>query len=167
MRHVLYTALLSALAAPALAQQGDGTDVSTQANTFKPPKVDASAERIASLTVPAGFTIKPFATELKNVRILVVSPDGTVYASRRDQGDIIMLKDADGDGVADAPAVQVAHRAGAHGLAIHDGKMYVATVKEVFSAPINPDGTAGRSDNVAGRPAGRRPAPEPHARLRP
>ena len=34
----------------------------------------------------------------------------------------------------------MANRAGAHGLAIHDGKLYLATVKEVFVAPIRSDG---------------------------
>jgi Raf kinase inhibitor-like YbhB/YbcL family protein len=75
------------------------------------------------------------------VRILATAPDGTVYATRREQGDVLMLKDADGDGRADGPPVQVAHRAGAHGLAVHDGKLYLVTVKEVFVANIRPDGT--------------------------
>ncbi|RYG99498.1 MAG: PEBP family protein, partial [Alphaproteobacteria bacterium] len=143
MKRSLCVALALALSPAVHAQQGDGTDVATEAHTFKPAKVDASDERIATLKIPPGFSIKPFAKDLLNVRVIVVAPDGTVYASRRDQGDVIMMRDTDGDGVADGPPVEVAHRAGAHGLAIHDGKFYLATVKEVFAAPINPDGTLG------------------------
>lgn len=147
---LLATALSLACLVPAHAQQNDGTDVSATVNTFKPAKVDATDARIAGLTVPKGFTVTPFATGLKNARILVVAPDGTVYLSRRDQGDVLMLKDTDGDGVADGAPVPVAHRAGAHGLAIHQGKLYLATVKEVFSAPIRPDGTLGELTMLLG-----------------
>jgi Raf kinase inhibitor-like YbhB/YbcL family protein len=150
MKTILASGILVASALPALAQQGDGVDVSTAANTFKPAKVDATPERFGSLKVPAGFTIKPFAQDLKNIRIIVVAVDGTVYASRRDQGDVIMLKDANGDGMADGAPVVVANRAGAHGLAIHEGKLYLATVKEVFAAPINSDGTLGELTMLLG-----------------
>jgi Raf kinase inhibitor-like YbhB/YbcL family protein len=127
----------------AFAQQGDGTDVSVQAHTFKPAKAPAADEKIAQLKVPDGFSIRPFARDLKNIRIVAVAPDSAVYVSRRDQGDVILLKDADGDGHADAPPVVVANRPGAHGLAIKDGKLYLATVKEVFVADIQADGTLG------------------------
>lgn len=143
---VLAGLLLPAVAGvtfPALAQQGDGTQVGTQANTFKPAKVPISPERVAALQAPAGFTVSTFATGLRNARILAVAPNGTVYLSRRDQGDILMLRDIDGDGRADGAPVQVANRPNAHGLAIKDGKLYVATVKEIFVADIQADGTLG------------------------
>jgi Raf kinase inhibitor-like YbhB/YbcL family protein len=125
----------------AQAQQGDGTRVAIAAAIVKPDKVEATPDRIASLKAPPGFKVSAFATGLKNIRIIAVAPDGTIYVSRRDQGDVVMLKDLDGDGRADGPAVTVASRAGAHGLAIRDGKLYLATVKEVFVADIQRDGT--------------------------
>jgi Raf kinase inhibitor-like YbhB/YbcL family protein len=128
------------LSASCFAQQGDGTRVAIATAVVKPAKVDATAERVAALTAPAGFTVSTFATGLKNIRIIAVAPDGTIYLSRRDQGDVLMLKDADNDGRADGPPVIVANRAGAHGLAIRDGKLYLATVKEVFVADIQRDG---------------------------
>jgi Raf kinase inhibitor-like YbhB/YbcL family protein len=128
------------LAPHGYAQQGDGTRVAIATAVVKPAKVDASAERIAALKAPAGFAVTAFATGLKNIRVIAVAPDGTVYVSRRDQGDVLMLKDADNDGRADGPPVVVASRAGAHGLAIRDGKLYLATVKEIFVADIQRDG---------------------------
>jgi Raf kinase inhibitor-like YbhB/YbcL family protein len=138
------TALVALSLAPAaLAQQGDGTRVPIRTTVFKPDKVEATPARIAALKAPAGFTVTPFAMGLKNARIIAVAPDGAVYVSRRDQGDVLLLEDRDGDGKADGAPVVVASRAGAHGLAIKDGKLYLATVKEVFVADILPDDRLG------------------------
>jgi glucose/arabinose dehydrogenase len=148
-RHFALVAAAAATMA-AQAQQGDGTEVRIRANVFKPAKVPPTPDRIAALKVPKGFKVSVFADGLKNARIVAVAPDGTVYLSRRDQGDVLMLKDANGDGHADGPPVKVASRPGAHGLAIHDGKLYLATVKEIFVAPIQPDGTLGAMEMIVG-----------------
>jgi Raf kinase inhibitor-like YbhB/YbcL family protein len=138
---IFLTALLAANGC--LAQQGDGTRVAIATAIVKPAKVDATPERIEALKAPPGFKVSAFATDLKNIRIIAVAPDGTIYVSRRDQGDVLMLKDVNQDGRADGPPVVVASRAGAHGLAIRDGKLYLATVKEVFVADILRDGALG------------------------
>ncbi|UYB50659.1 YbhB/YbcL family Raf kinase inhibitor-like protein [Xanthomonas sp. AM6] len=143
MRRILSVALLGLLVGHAHAQQGDGTDVPAQVHTFKPDKVDATPRQIAGLKVPAGFQVKAFATGLKNARIIAVAPGGNIYVSRRDQGDVLLLKDANDDGKLDAPPKVVANRSGAHGLAIRDGQLYLVTVKELFVAPILNDGTLG------------------------
>ncbi|HYG07104.1 MAG TPA: YbhB/YbcL family Raf kinase inhibitor-like protein [Stenotrophomonas sp.] len=136
---ILTVACLLAFAAS--AQQGDGTDVAAQVHTFKPDKRPADAQAIAGLRVPSGFSIKPLATGLENVRILVVADNGDIYASRREQGDVLLLRDRDEDGQLDAPPQVVARRAGAHGLAIQGDALYLATPKEVFRAAIRADGT--------------------------
>lgn len=100
--------------------------------------------------MPGGFKVTAFATALKNPRMLVVAPDGTIYVSRRDQGDVVMLKDRNGDGVADDGGVIVANRPNAHGLAIRDGKLYIATVKEIFVADILADGLLGPLSMIVG-----------------
>jgi Raf kinase inhibitor-like YbhB/YbcL family protein len=125
------------------AQQGDGTNVSISTHVFKPAKVEATPARISEIRAPKGFSVSAFATELKNVRVLAVAPDGKVYASRRDQGDVLLLEDANGDGRADGAPITVANRPGAHGLAIKDRKLYIATVKEVFVGDIRADGSVG------------------------
>ncbi len=149
-RSALLATVLSAAAASAIAQQGDGTRVGFPVHIFKPAKVDPTPERIAQLKMPAGFAINVFANGLKNARVIAVAPDGTVYVSRRDQGDVLMLKDADGDGVADGAPVVVANRSGAHGLAIRDGKFYLVTVKGLFVADILSDGRLGQLTMLIG-----------------
>ncbi|MFO1399151.1 MAG: YbhB/YbcL family Raf kinase inhibitor-like protein [Burkholderiales bacterium] len=127
----------------ARAQQGDGTRVQASTNVWKPAKVEATGERIAALKVPAGFKVSVFASGLKNVRVIAVAPNGDVYASRRDQGDVVLLRDADADGRADNPPAIVANRPHAHGLAIRDNRLYLVTVKELYFADIKADGTLG------------------------
>ncbi len=134
----------------AWAQQNDGTHVSATVSVDKPAKVEATPERMRALKVPSGFTVTPFAQGLQNVRVIAVDPQGRIYATRRDQGDVILLKDEDRDGRADAPAQSVLSRPGAHGLAIRDNKLYLATVKEIFVADIRPDGTLGPATMLLG-----------------
>lgn len=152
MARLLRAALAGALglAGTAGAQQNDGTDVRVAAHVYKPAKVAATPERIAALQLPKGFEVTVFADGLLNPRILAVAPDGTLYVSRREQGDVLMFKDADRDGRADGTPVAVLHRPGAHGLAIHDGRLYVATSREVFVAPIQTDGTLGAAEMIIG-----------------
>jgi Raf kinase inhibitor-like YbhB/YbcL family protein len=140
---MIAAALATATLAPVHAQQGDGTDVTVPAVVFKPRQVEPTRERLRSLEVADGLAVTKFAEGLGNARILAVAPAGHVYVTRREEGDVLMLHDADGDGRADGAPKTVARRAGAHGLAIHDGQLYLATVREVFVAPIRPDGTLG------------------------
>jgi len=150
MKTPIALASMLALSGAAWAQQGDGTRVAIPSNIFKPAKVEATPERIAALKLPAGFTATPFAKGLKNARILAVAPNGDVYVSRRDQGDVLLLRDTNGDGVADGAPVTVAMRPGAHGLAIRDNKLYLVTVKELFVADILADGRLGELTMLAG-----------------
>ena len=67
-----------------------------------------------------------------NSGIIAVSDQGFVYVSRREEGDVLLLKGENGDGKADKTPVQVVSRAQAHGLASKDNNLYLVTVKEVF-----------------------------------
>ena len=91
-------------------------------------------QRIKTLKLPAGFSVAKFA-EIANPRILAVSNDGTVYVSQRTPGTLSMLKDTNGDGVADVQKV-VAEKKQMHGVFVDGSKIYLATVKEVFVAHI-------------------------------
>ena len=98
-------------------------------------------QRIKSLKLPAGFSIAKFA-EIANPRILAVAANGTVYVSQRTPGTLTMLRDTNGDGVADIQKV-VAEKKQMHGVYIDGNKIYLATVKEVFVADIKSDGALG------------------------
>jgi Raf kinase inhibitor-like YbhB/YbcL family protein len=96
---------------------------------------------LAQLHVPEGFVITRAAMGLGNPRVVVVASDGTVYVTRRDQGDVLMLKEV-GDGTLAGP-VRAASRPNVHGLALYQGKAYLATPHEIFRGDILGDGTFG------------------------
>ncbi|QJW90352.1 sorbosone dehydrogenase family protein [Spirosoma taeanense] len=118
------------------------TTAQIQGNVFEPALVPATDERIAQLKVPAGFAIAKFADQLGKPRMLTVSQSGNVYVTSREAGTVTLLRDTNGDGKADQKQV-VATIKGVHGLTIFTGKMYLVSVKEVYSATINTDGTLG------------------------
>jgi len=109
---------------------------------FRPALLPASDENVNQLKVPAGFKLNKFAQDLGKPRILLAAPNGRIYASDRDAGIVMLLTDANGDGIAEDKKT-VANLKQIHGLAIHEGKMYMVAVKEVYSADINADGTLG------------------------
>ncbi len=114
---------------------------SVEAKVFKPMKLDATPERLSGLSVPDDFEIEVFAEGLEAPRMMAEAENGDIYVTRRQPiGDVLLLRDADGDGEVNPP-VTVAKIPAVHGIAIRDGKVYLAAVREVFVADIQPDGT--------------------------
>ena len=72
---------------------------------------------------------------------------GTAYITRRTEGDVIRLDDADGDGTYEG-FTEVASRPGMHGIAFDGDTVYLATVKDVYTAPVNADGTFGELTRI-------------------
>lgn len=140
----------AALAAPSvlLAQPegrvGQYSDVTVTGAILEPePREPAEDEELAAgFRLAPGATVGVYARDLVNPRILAVSPDGTLYATRRSVGDVVMLRDGDGDGRADPP-VTVASRPGMHGIAFDGATAYLATVNDVYAADVAPDGRFG------------------------
>lgn len=118
------------------------TAAQVQGYVFRPALVQATDANIAQLKVPAGFTITKFADGLGKPRMLAVSPAGGVYVTDREAGTVTLLRDTNNDGKSDQKNVVATIRQ-AHGLTVHEGKLYIVAVKEVYSAGINPDGTLG------------------------
>lgn len=154
MRSTLLAAVCAAAllpsAAMAQAHPEERDKVVIPTHIFEPAPRAPLPGDTAALHLPDGFEITRFAERLGNLRILAVAPNGDIYASRRAEGEVILLRDADGDGKADEEPRIVARRAGAHGVAVHDGKLYLATVKEVFVAEILPDGGVGELRLIIG-----------------
>ena len=128
---------------------GQYSDVVVQGSILEPEKIQIEDDRkLASLLkVPDGFTVEVFARDLVNPRMLAVSDDGTLYATRRKVGDVIMLKDDDGDGKAERVQT-VASRAGMHGIAFDGDKVFLATINDVYTAEVNEDGTFGELTRI-------------------
>jgi len=113
-----------------------------RAHVYRPTPLPATAARIATLKAPPGFSITKWAEGMNNPRMLAVAPDGTVYVSQREPGNVVMLRDKDGDGRADVKRV-VARRKMAHGLALRGDRLYLVTVNEILVADRRADGSLG------------------------
>lgn len=81
----------------------------------------------AELTVPAGFTVSVFASNVTNGRLMAVSPDGVLFVACQSKGDIVALPDRDQDGRAGNVEVIASGLTRPHSLAFNKGHLYIAT----------------------------------------
>ncbi|WP_189002845.1 PQQ-dependent sugar dehydrogenase [Deinococcus roseus] len=109
----------------------------------EPTPLEFTSDQLKKVQVPAGFQVKVISTGLGNARMLQVMPDGSIYLTRRSSGDVLLLKDQNGDGMIDSTErKQVAQNLSqAHGIAEKDGKLYIAADTTIWVASILSDGT--------------------------
>lgn len=138
---------LLAVTGPALAQPASeqlrnplAADIEIRGHVLEPVRLDPTTPRVAALELPPGFDVDVFATDLINPRMIAVAEDGTVYVTRPLVGDVLMLRDTDGDGTADQRRI-VANRPLIHGIAIDGSTMYLVAVNSLFRSRIRDDGT--------------------------
>jgi glucose/arabinose dehydrogenase len=109
-----------------------------QADAAAVQATDEAAERTAlRLRVPPGFRVNVFASGLKHPRMMDVGEDGTLYVTRRDEGDVLALRDDDGDGHVDSKRVFVSRLPGVHGIARRGGWLYLAASTTVWRTPLD------------------------------
>ena len=68
-----------------------------------PPSLPAAAD----LTVPPGFKVSVFASDLAGARLMTVSPEGVLLVARRPRNEVVELPDADKDGLDQAKAIDL------------------------------------------------------------
>ncbi|UAW99825.1 YbhB/YbcL family Raf kinase inhibitor-like protein [Halopseudomonas nanhaiensis] len=113
------------------------SEVEIVGHVLQPAETSVSPDQLA---VPAGFEVNVFAEDLVNPRMIAVSDDGTVYVTRQKTGDVMMLRDTDGDGTADERRI-VANRPNMHGIAIDGNTVYLVTIKNLYRTRILEDGS--------------------------
>ena len=129
-----------AIAADALKDDALKTNIEFDGAVVVPTEV--AAPDISMLKVPNDFEIRKLIEGLGNTRILAVSPNGKLYVTRREEGDIKMIN-LDTNGQVNGTPVTVARRSGMHGLSFNAGKAYMVSAHEVFVADVKTDGTFG------------------------
>ena len=146
------TTILSTLTFPAFAQPqgtiGEYSDATVEGSILEPKPITVSddADLAAMVKVPEGFTVDVVGRDFGNTRMLAVHGDH-VYATRRTEGDVIRLNDADKDGKFEDFTI-VAARPGMHGIAFHGDTVFLVTVKEVYTAPVAADGSFGELTRI-------------------
>ncbi len=122
--------------------------VNVTAGSNYPQQEDFKESMVSRLKVPDGFTVSIAATGLGKPRMMAVGSDGALYVTRRDQGDVLMLRDKDGDGRMEELHTVVAQFPGVHGIALHGGYMYLIANRELKRGKMNPDGSVGKLDTL-------------------
>ncbi|MBV8844363.1 MAG: PQQ-dependent sugar dehydrogenase [Bryobacterales bacterium] len=100
-------------------------------------------------TVPAGFSVSIFAAapELGRARWMAVAPNGDIFLTEIGSDRIAVLRDLDGDGKADMATTFVKGFLQPHGMAFHNGFLYVADLRAIWRLPYRDGDTA-----AAGKP---------------
>lgn len=84
------------------------------------------------ISVPEGFRITIFADNVDNARSLALGDDGEIYVGTLKAGKVYALRDTDNDGVADQQFVIAEDLEMPNGVTVHNGSLYVATVKQLL-----------------------------------
>lgn len=100
--------------------------------------IDApKASQLSNIKLAPQFKIEYFAghqpgASLAGARMMALGPDGNIYLSLPKQNKVVMLPDANHDGVADKVVLVAENGLNApHGLAFANGKLYVANKDSV------------------------------------
>ena len=154
-------AAFTALSAVALAADKPGDKfVISPTDLAKPhatPAADASSVVIprpaaALPEAPDGFKVSLFA-KLADPRFMAVAPNGDVFVAEPTQGKITLLHEARGKAVSSTFASDFTLP---HGLALHDGFLYVGDLKAVWRLPYKDGATKASSrQKVTTVPIGR------------
>jgi glucose/arabinose dehydrogenase len=115
-------------------------------HAFRPEQKEFSDESLKQLKLPDGFRINVFRKGLGNARMLLVSDEGRVYVTRMKEGKVTLLDDANRDGVADKQ--KDTDLKDVHGITIHKGHMYLATVKHLYRSKLQGDGSLGDLEKI-------------------
>ncbi len=113
--------------------------------------------------VPRGFAVSVFADHLSSARWMAVAPNGDVFLAEPTEsgGRITLLRDTNGDGKADKTFTFLPASAGfvyPHGLAFHEGYLYVGDLRGIWRFPYKDGQTAaGAPEKVTTRVADLRP----------
>src|SRR5258708_36748671 len=89
-------------------------------------------------TVPAGFKINVFATGFKRPRWLIVAPNGDIFLADMGAGEVVILRDPQNTGGAQAVGNVVTGLDRPSGVAFHDDYVYVGTMRELVRFKYGP-----------------------------
>ena len=139
----ILTVLFCFCAITGVAQKGLPSKQPSNASvsTNYPQHEDFKESMLSRLRVPPGFTIAVAATGLGKPRMMAQREDGSIYITRRDVGDVLLISDKDGDGRYEDLKTVFTNFRQVHGITIHEGKLYLCSDMILKRFTINPDGT--------------------------
>lgn len=111
------------------------------------------------LQAPAGFRVTVFANDVAGARWLALTPTGEVLVTQKRGNDIMLLRDKDGDGVADERKRFGSEANGLNlpfGMAFHDDAVFIANTDGVVRFPFRrrQEALEGRGKKIHTLPGG-------------
>jgi len=92
----------------------------------------------ARFSLPEGFRIGLYADGIPHARVMKFTDGGDMLVTSMREGNVILLhRDADGDGLSDGRTVLLSGLIMPHGIALHDGYLYVAEETQISRAPYD------------------------------
>ncbi|MBE2317955.1 PQQ-dependent sugar dehydrogenase [Solirubrobacter sp. CPCC 204708] len=131
--------LAPAVAALALLPASASAQTPVTGAINEPAPRPATPERIATLQVAAGFKLSVAAQNLGNARMLAVGRDGTVFVTRREEGDVLALRDRDGDGAYERRRTATRGLKLVHGITLRGNRVYLVTDTKLYRARVDGD----------------------------
>lgn len=142
---LLACALAVGLALPGNSQQPQQQRIErVEGYLATPQKLEFNESLLKQLQLPPGFQISVFARDLGNPRNLVVAPNGTVYVTRRKQGDVLALRDTNRDGRTDQKRTVASGLKFVNGITIHQNRLYFVTNTHLYAVDLLANGTEGK-----------------------
>ncbi len=87
---------------------------------------------LGSISLPPGFSIAVYASDVPNAREMARSPSGILYVGSRTAGKVYAVVDRDGDFRADRVVTIASGLEMPNGVAYRDGSLYVAEVSRIL-----------------------------------
>lgn len=92
---------------------------------------------VDELTVPEGFQIDEYASGLGSPRFMALSPDNVLFVTIIGNGVVVALPDQNKNGRSDKSIVFIKGLKRPHGIAFHDGYLYVGETNQVVRYKYN------------------------------
>src|ERR1700733_3736651 len=104
------------------------------------PAVDNSSQKIsrpagAMPKAPPGFSVSVFAPHVPGARFMAVAPNGDVFVAESDAGKVVVLRPSHDGTKAQRIVTFASGLAQPHGIAFHDGAIYIADTKALWRLP--------------------------------
>ncbi|HEX2606593.1 MAG TPA: PQQ-dependent sugar dehydrogenase [Flavisolibacter sp.] len=147
-----YLVLLLAVMLPvySFSQKGIPPPEKTNASvsTNYPQHEDFKESLVSRLKTAPGFMVNVAASGLGKPRMMALGANGSLYVTRRDVGDVLLLNDTNGDGKYDELHTIVSQFNDVHGITLHEGWLYLCSSKKLARGKLNADGTVGPMDTL-------------------
>lgn len=135
--------LVCGIVAEPIAAPGAPTPAEVTGANMPPLQVDFSEDMLSQLQAPEGFEISVFASGIAGPRMMLVVSEGVVLVSQPDDNSVLALRDTDGDGVVDESEPVASNMPLVHGMALHEGLLYLAGENTIWTTEVEENGAFG------------------------